>query len=154
MAFYFLDSSGLAKRYVAEVGSEWIQDLVNPTTGNQVYVAQVTGVEVVAAITRRQRQGSSSAAEAAAAIADFRADFAAAYYIIDISPTLVNHAMDMAEKHALRGYDAVQLAACLYLRDRCRILVLPDPIMVSVDMELNAAESAEGLAVDDPNSHS
>jgi len=68
MASYFLDSSGLVKRYVAEVGTAWVSSLMDPATGNLLYVARVTGVEVVSALTRRARGGSLSATHAAAAV--------------------------------------------------------------------------------------
>lgn len=50
-------------------------------------------------------------------------------------------------------YDAVQLAMALFLRAQCRALGQPDPIVVTADLELAAAAIAEGLAVDDPNTH-
>lgn len=31
MSVYFLDSSALVKRYVAEIGSGWVVSLCNPT---------------------------------------------------------------------------------------------------------------------------
>ena len=40
MAAYYLDSSALAKRYVAETGSAWVTDLMNPLTGNHT-IAQL-----------------------------------------------------------------------------------------------------------------
>lgn len=153
MAFYCMDSSGLVKRYITKVGSTWVQELTHPAAGNQICVVQITGVEVVAAIARRQRQGSSSAEEAATVIADFQADFSTTYYSLDVDAALVVVAMEMAEKHGLRGYDAVQLAGALDLCSQCRIFGLPDPIVVSADVELNSAAAREGLAVDNPNSH-
>ncbi len=52
MAICFLDSSALVKRYIAETGSNWIQTKTAPTSGNLLYVAQITGAELVAAIKR------------------------------------------------------------------------------------------------------
>ena len=60
--------------------------------------------------------------------------------------------MNMAERHGLRGYDAVQLAAARELRDQCRLLGLLEPTLVAADRELNAAAQFEGLSVDNPNS--
>ncbi len=57
MANYFCDSSALAKRYVSETGTAWVQALIAPTAGNEVYVARITLVELVSAITRRKRNG-------------------------------------------------------------------------------------------------
>jgi predicted nucleic acid-binding protein len=52
---YYFDSSGLVKRYVSEVGSNWVISLTDPAAGNRIYVANITGVEVPAAINKRVR---------------------------------------------------------------------------------------------------
>jgi uncharacterized protein len=52
---YFLDSSALAKRYIAETGSGWVQALADSAAANAVYVARITLVELVSAIARRSR---------------------------------------------------------------------------------------------------
>jgi uncharacterized protein len=51
MAVYFLDSSALVKRYLNETGSKWVLDLFNPALDNEIFVAAIAGVEIVAAIT-------------------------------------------------------------------------------------------------------
>ena len=52
MAVYFVESSALAKRYIAETGSVWLRTLLDPSTGCSIYVVRVTAVEIIAAITR------------------------------------------------------------------------------------------------------
>ena len=61
--------------------------------------------------------------------------------------------MLLAETHALRGYDAVQLAAALEVYRERRRAGLPTPTFISADIGLNTAATAEGLTVDDPNTH-
>lgn len=151
MAIYFFDSSGLVKRYIAEKGTLWVQALTDPNSGNSIHVTRVTGAEVVSAIARRQRRGATTAA--AAALSAFRTDFYRAYFPLDVTAATAALAMDLAERHGLRGYDAVQLAAALELRLQCLAAGLPSPTLIAADTELNAAAVAEGLAVDDPNSH-
>lgn len=70
MAILFLDSSGLVKRYIAETGSTWVQSVTNSTSGNECYIAQITGAEVVSAVTRRLRRGDLTPAAAARARRD------------------------------------------------------------------------------------
>ena len=72
MAAFFFDSSGLIKRYVQEAGSAWVIGVLAPVAGHQIHVARITGVEVVSAITRRERSGGLSAAGAAAIRAQCR----------------------------------------------------------------------------------
>ncbi|HZO90541.1 MAG TPA: hypothetical protein VFB38_19595 [Chthonomonadaceae bacterium] len=57
MAALFVDTSSLAKRYITETGTAWVKALLDPTSGNQVYLARVTTVELIAAITWRERGG-------------------------------------------------------------------------------------------------
>ena len=61
--------------------------------------------------------------------------------------------MSLAETHALRGYDAVQLAAALAVNALCVENDLPPLIFVSADGELNTVAAGMGLAIDNPNDH-
>lgn len=152
MAAYYFDSSALVKRYVAEVGTAWVTSILDPAVGNLLQVARLTGVELVSAIARRARSGSLSATHATAALTRFRADFKTRFQVVAITAPLVKEAMRLAEFHFLRGYDAVQLAAAVQVHRRC--LTLGQTLtLVSADADLNAAASAEGLLVEDPNNH-
>lgn len=70
MAVYFIDSSALAKCYVSETGTTWVQALTDPASGNSLYVVRITLVELVAAISRRRKNGDLTPAAAAAALSD------------------------------------------------------------------------------------
>jgi uncharacterized protein len=148
LATSFLDTSSVVKRYIRETGTAWVQAQTDPATAGPIYVARITLAEMVAAVTKRQRMGQVAAADAATALRDFRQDFSIQYRAIEISPGLVDHAADLAAKHGLRGYDAVQLAASLEVAS-----LVPSLIFVSADVTLNRAAATEGLAVEDPNSH-
>jgi len=113
MASYFFDSSALVKYYVNEIGSNWVEAIIDAQPPNKITIAQITGVEVVAAIARRVRAGMTSAADGTAAIQLFRGDFQAKFDVIPINAQLIEEAMNLAELHSLRGYDATQLAAAV-----------------------------------------
>jgi len=119
-----------------------------PTAGHSLIVVRITLAETVAAVTRRERGGSITPQDAATAVADFQLDFARQYIIVEVSAGLVAQAATLARRHALRGYDAVQLAAALEIHAND-----PSLTLLSADLELNTAAIAEGLTVDDPNSH-
>ena len=51
MVVYFFDSSAIVKRYLIETGTAWVGSITDLATGNKVYLAQVTLVEVISAIT-------------------------------------------------------------------------------------------------------
>jgi hypothetical protein len=64
VAAYFLDTSTVVKRYVQEIGTLWVQALTDQTVGHFLFVARTTDVEMTAAIARRRRLGSLTAAQA------------------------------------------------------------------------------------------
>ncbi len=111
MAVYFFDSSAIVKGYTQETGTAWVVGLTDPTARHEIYLARIPGVEVVSAVARRSRSGGLSSSTAAKVLADFHFDFAQQYQTFEITAALVTRAMTLAETHALRGYDAVQLAA-------------------------------------------
>ena len=153
MAFYFIDSSALVKRYISETGSAWVSDLFDPIVNNEVFIAAITGVEIVAAITRRTRGGSISATHAAKACNQFRNDLQTEYQIIEITESIIISGMTLAQTYGLRGYDAVQLAAGCAVNVLCIANSLPPMLFVSSDNELNLVASSEGLIVENPNMH-
>lgn len=113
MPDYYVDSSALVKRYVRETGSEWVSNLFSTSLGNEMFVSLITPVEILAAISRRARGGTLSPADAAGACSVFKTDLLSDYQIVEVTGSIATRAMALAETHALRGYDAVQLAAAL-----------------------------------------
>lgn len=89
MACYFFDSSALIKRYVSETGTAWIDSLLDPAAENETYLARIAGVEVVSAIKRRERGGTTSANDAQSALSNFRADFGL-FLVVEINATLIS----------------------------------------------------------------
>ncbi len=153
MAALIYDASGIVKRYVNEVGSAWVQRQADPAAGHVIYLTRITRVEVTAAIARRAKGPLPPGFTIAALLGQFRHDLAHQYTILEISPALLADAERLAELHALRGYDAVQLAASVELHRARRASGLAPLTLVSADDELNRAALAEGLLVDDPKSH-
>jgi predicted nucleic acid-binding protein len=115
-------------------------------------IAAISGAEVVAAVARRGQGGSLSTATASRLIADFRQDFASEFQVVEVLSPIIDSAMRLAERYALRGYDSVQLAAALGFNAIAR--ATGGAIgFVSADLELNTAATAEGLAVENPDDH-
>jgi len=63
MALYFLDSSAVVKRYVAEAGHAWIVALCDPAQGHDLHIAQAALVEVVATLCRKAREAALTTGE-------------------------------------------------------------------------------------------
>lgn len=152
MAIYFVDSSALVKRYISETGSRWILGLFAPALDNEIFIAAITGVEIVAALTRTMRSGSISAADATLVCNQFRNDLQTDYQSVEITEAVINSGMILAETRDLRSYDAVQLAAG-YAVNALIANGLPPVIFVSSDNELNLAAASEGLLVENPNNY-
>jgi predicted nucleic acid-binding protein len=64
--------------------------------------------------------------------------FYAELTVLELDGPLARLAGELAERHALRGYDAVHLASALSVGD-------PELVLVSWDRELAAAAGAAGL---------
>jgi len=58
VAAYLFDSSAVVKRYVRETGTVWVLSITAPTAGHFIYVAHITGAEVVSALVRQARHGA------------------------------------------------------------------------------------------------
>ena len=133
MAIYFLDSSTVVKHCVPKQGSAWVVGITDPASRNLLYVARITGAEVVSAVTRRQRRSQITPLDSAAALGAFRRDFPSGYLVIEITAPVVAKAMELCAQ--------------------CRLAGLPELTFVAADNDLNTAAAAEGLTVDDPNNH-
>jgi uncharacterized protein len=153
VAGYFVDSSALVKRYVQEVGISWVRSLTHRASANQIYLARITAVEVTSAVARRRKGKTLTPPRASSILYRFRKHFTARYTSVDVTPALLDNAMRLANTHALRAYDAVQLAAALEVSRIYQTGGLDPIILVSSDQALNAAATAEGLTVADPNAH-
>jgi predicted nucleic acid-binding protein len=154
MPGYYLDTSALVKGYAQETGTAWITALVDPQIGNQIYTSRLAGPEMVAAFARKARTGELTPAEAIRITAVFRYDWQQGNFtIIEVIGTLADRAMDLAVRHGLRGYDAVHLATALEVHS-VRLAVGESALtFVSADNSLDQAAAAEGLEVENPNTH-
>lgn len=113
MSAFYLESSALIKRYSIETGSRFVVKLMQPSSKNRLYLVKITEVEVCAALTRKRKGLTMTAAAATKSIVRFRRNFAARFVKSDITDALINNAIHLSDLYTLRGYDAVQLAAAL-----------------------------------------
>lgn len=157
MAFQFFDSSSLVKKYISETGTNWVRNIFSAVPAHEIYVSRITEVEVTAAIVRRKKGGSLSASDAALAIQQLRSDFLTRFRILDVAANVATQACAVVETHALRGYDAVQLASAINIYNRLLSLgANPSQVsftFISSDNELNTAAQIEGLTIENPNNY-
>lgn len=153
MTTYYVDSSALVKRYVAETGSSWVQGLCDPTASHVIVLAHIGLVEIAAALAIKTRQGVLPISVRDGLLRDLQYDGRDQYWLIDVDQEIIVRAIELTRRQKLRGYDAVHLACALFLQETLLRHNLPPPILLSADQELLAAAQAEGLTTDDPNAH-
>ncbi len=145
----FLDSNALVKYYVQEPGSAAVEKLLLSTAADRVYVAMVTGAEVVAALKRAERTASLTTDQAEAAIQQFVEMWESQFVVVAVDETVLGLAMQLARRHGLRGYDAIQLACAAELAESAA--EAGDTLTLwSSDSDLLRAAHAEGLATVNP----
>ena len=132
----YFDTSALVKLYLTEDGSEQAMTLF--AAAEVAIVNALAFVEVRAALAAAVRAGRLKAAAFETAKADLQT-LRETFAVVDPGGVL-DAAADIAERYALRAYDAVHLATAL-------AVAADDLVFVCWDAELSAAASQAGLAV-------
>jgi predicted nucleic acid-binding protein len=110
----YVDASALVKLYVEEPGSQVVAARVEEAEA--VATVRVTYAEARAALVRHRREGGLTGAALRQAVRQLDGEWGT-YNVVEVSEPVVRRAGTLAERHGLRGYDAVQLAAALDVRD-------------------------------------
>jgi uncharacterized protein len=153
MEVLFCDSSALLKRYVLETGTVWMNAMAHPISGNIIVVARITQVELAATISRQSRHSERiPLADASRILNEIQQDFQQQYVLVTMTDELLDGAVRLAQRHGLKGYDAVQLAAAVRIHQEANLAGYLMKL-ISADIEMNEAARSEGLTVDDPNDH-
>lgn len=153
MAIYYADSSALVKRHVIEAGTAWMQALCLPENNNVIITARLSMVEVYSALNRRVREANLEASDYLDLENDFTVACLSDYQLVELTPEVVEQAKGLLERHLLRAYDAVQLAAARVANAAIGAAGLPPLIFLAADDRLLAAAQAEGLQADNPSMH-
>jgi predicted nucleic acid-binding protein len=75
------------------------------------------------------------------------------YQIVEVDASVAERAMELAEMHGLRGYDAVHLAAAVALQEMRQVMQLAPRTFVSSDAQQLQTALNTGFPVEDPNQH-
>jgi hypothetical protein len=153
MSLYFVDSSAYIKRYVTEFGSGWLQSLVMPSAGHRILIAQITPIEIVSGLARKQREFRISSRTLEAAMLLMQRHINRETVVVQLSASVENAANTLLVKHPLRAYDAVQLASALVANQQLIQGGLSGLSFISSDSRLLAIALVEGLITDDPNNY-
>ena len=146
MSVYYLDTSALVKLYVREPGTEQMLQLVDPAGGHTLALLGLTRVEFRSAVRQRERAGDV-ARDIAENLIDSIDEHLANFFLVQpITDLVIQEAAALLDRHALRAYDAVQLAGCIMLRARLG----RHATFVCSDRQLLKAAEDEGMTVLDP----
>jgi predicted nucleic acid-binding protein len=132
----YFDTSAVVPLVIEEASTVMCARLWNGAT--RVVSARLLYPEARAALARAHRLGRVDASQVEAAVADLDALFDE-FDVVELTPELARSAGELAQRHALRGYDAVHLAAAVAVHD-------DDVVVVTGDVDLAAAVRAAGMA--------
>lgn len=147
MSAYYLDTSALVKLYVQEPGTARLLRLASDSDENRIIVLALSAVEVRSAIRRRQRAGDIAQDIASLILDALQRHFESRFIRQPLNDTVLDIALEMVDRYALRAYDAIQLAGCLAFKITTGNEV---PTFVCADQQLLAAARSELLPVLDP----
>ncbi|MGH8930470.1 MAG: type II toxin-antitoxin system VapC family toxin [Egibacteraceae bacterium] len=139
MIAYF-DTSALVPLVVEEPGSTWCARLWDEAA--RVVSVRIAYAEGRAALAQAHRLGRLTNPALREAVSQFDAIYGQLDRVA-LDDDLVRRAGHLAEEQALRGYDAVHLAAAERIQDG-------DAVLISGDAQLCRAARQMGLAVSQP----
>lgn len=136
----YLDTSALVKLYVREAGSVAVRRETN--AAEAVATSAVAFAEARAAFARLARERPASRKLHRQRVSQFDRDWGH-YLIVELTPAVTRSSGEIAELHALRGFDAIHLASALWLQSAYS----GDLAFMAYDGRLTAAAVDTGLRV-------
>ncbi len=134
----YLDTSAIIKWFVDEVGSS--ESVGALETADASWTCRITYPETRAAMAALRRGGRVDDARAAAIRTSLDEIRWPRLSVVEVTDELARQAGDLAERHAMRGFDAIHLAAALAIGG-------DDLVVVTWDQRLWDAARSEGIRV-------
>lgn len=148
MARSYVDTSAIAKRYITETGSSWVQQLVE---SSEVVISTLVSVELSATAARLVREGVFSLRDQRQMVQSFARD-SRSFLVVALDErviTVASRLITAAPAHIpLRSLDALHLATAMTTTPPSTA-----GTFVSADRRLLAAASWLGFDVDNPENH-
>lgn len=144
----YLDTSALVKIYVEEEGTEAVERAVEEA--EWVATSVVAYAEARSALARRERDGALSSEGYREAVASLDEEWET-YEGLSVTESVARLAGDLAERHALRGFDAIHLASALLVRaasegqeeDTVRFFGFDNNLLDAAEKEMRLYEPGE-----------
>jgi uncharacterized protein len=128
------------KLYVREIGTKETRTRLD--AASLAATSRVAYPEARAALARRQREAGITRGALARAVAALERDLGR-FVVVELSAKVAKRAGELAERCALRGFDAIHLASALEVEE----LTGAVPGFCCFDDRLRQAASAEGLPI-------
>lgn len=106
----FFDSSGLAKRYIREQGSDEVEEILK--VAGEVGLSVIAPVEVVSALSRLRRQRSIAKGPYDLVKSALFSDLEDVS-IVGVTNSIVAGAINLLEDHPIRTLDAIHVASAV-----------------------------------------
>ena len=136
----YLDTSAWVKIYVREAGSKELRAYTS--RADAMAASVVAYPEARAAFAGLKAQGTSTEAKHQQRLAQLNLDWGNLLRV-ELTPSVVRTAGDLAEVYGLRGFDSIHLASALWLKEKTS-----EPFNFAVfDQRLRAAAERAGLVV-------
>jgi predicted nucleic acid-binding protein len=151
MTYFFLDASALAKRYIAETGSDLVDRLLDHAERSRMVALRLNVGEVISVLVRRRNEHAITHAQFLAASTDLRAETVddRRFSLLSTDEPQIDASWDLIEQHSINATDALLLRCTLNLAAAHRADG-DDLVLVAADQRLLAAAQAEGLRTFDP----
>ena len=141
MSLLYLDTSAWLKIYVEETGTDVVTHAVN--RAEIVCTHLLAYAELRAALARAEREQRITAVDRQQIVQAIDSHWPS-MNIVQPTEILIRRAADLSERHELRGFDSIHLAA----GEALALQVMPMPtLFASFDRKLNQAAKALGLEV-------
>jgi predicted nucleic acid-binding protein len=148
LAIYYLETSALVKLYVLEPGTECLLQLASRSSESRLAILSLAQIELRSAIRRRERNGEIPAAIATGLLEAFARHVQTRFVTQSVTDFVLDIAAALVDRHALRAFDAIQLAG--YMMLKMTISNIEAPVFVCSDRALLTAAKEEGASILDP----
>jgi uncharacterized protein len=149
MTVYFADTSAFAKRYLPEVGFQWVRSWIEPSAQNTILISEIGTIEFFSVLARQRRHKNISASAYTRLTNDFLVHVHFDYQVVGLSQLILADPRYLVDQHPLRTLDAIQLASALAAVRSLGVM----PMFVTADSKLLAVAAAEGFPIDNPYNH-
>jgi uncharacterized protein len=144
---YYLETSALVKLYVREPGTDRVLALADRAAENRLATLALSKVEFHSAVRRREKNGEIATHIANHLLDSFDRHLESRFVTQMVTEFVLDIACNLADRYALRAFDAVQLAGYAALKNSAGTDV---PVFVCADQVLLTAAKQEGMPILDP----